>query len=265
METLFHLPNNYLTDINRINFKSYNSRRRAQIWASFNWLQKSEKVILLDIREKILNKKILDIGVGGGRTTPFLLEMSKDYTAIDYSPSMVKVFKKKYPNLNIRQCDARNLDIFINEKFDFIFFSFNGIDYVDHNDRLLILKEIFKVLNKNGYFLFSSHNRNVKSFNNYTLKLNLSIPHLSPKKIFSYFLAKRNRRRNKTLEKQTNEYAIINDPGHTYSLMTYFISINYQIIQLESVGFSKIKVFNKLGREIFSDTESDWIHYLATK
>ena len=263
METLFHLPNNYLTDINRINFKSYNSRRRAQIWASFNWLQKSEKVILLDIREKILNKKILDIRVGGGRTTPFLLEMSKDYTAIDYSPSMVKVFKKKYPDLIIYHCDARNMSIFLDETFDFILFSFNGIDYVFHSYRLDILMEIFRVLKNKGSFLFSSHNLDVASFNNYSVKLSRS--QLSIKKIISFSLAKLNHKKNKRNEIHTNDYAIINDPGHTYSLMTYFISINRQIQQLEEKGFSSVKAYNKHGKEVVSDTESEWIHYLAYK
>jgi ubiquinone/menaquinone biosynthesis C-methylase UbiE len=254
-----------MADINLTNFRSYNSRRRAKIWASFDRLQSCEKAVFSNITDKIRDKKILDIGVGAGRTTPFLLDLSRNYTAIDYSPAMIRVFTKKFPDIEIRHCDARNMGDFIEGSFDFIFFSFNGIDYVVHNDRLLILKEIYRILKQNGYFLFSSHNRDIRSFNNYSLKLRLSFPYLTPKKILSFCLAKLNHSKNKNMEIYTDEYAIINDPGHTYSLMTYFISVNQQIQQLKNIGFSSIKAFNKYGEEFFSDFESDWIHYLARK
>lgn len=255
-----------MENIDQVNYKSYNNRRRARIWASFNRLQPGEQAILQNIGEKLRYKRILDIGVGGGRTTPYLLEISSDYTAIDYSPAMVSAVKKKYPGLNIFHRDARDMRIFKDGEFDFILFSFNGIDYVTHDDRILIMKEIYRILKRDGYFMFSTHNRDAKTFNNYKITLKLSPNPLKMARLAaSFLLAHLNRRKNKKKEIYTDEYAIVNDPGHTYSLMTYFISIDRQIRQLENIGFIATEIFNKRGERVASDSESDWIHYLSRK
>jgi ubiquinone/menaquinone biosynthesis C-methylase UbiE len=53
---------------------------------------------------------------------------------------------------------------FENETFDFVMFSFNGLDYLSHSDRLLALGEIRRVLKPAGLLLFSSHNAERKPF-----------------------------------------------------------------------------------------------------
>lgn len=256
-----------MENINQSNYKSYNSWRRARIWASSNYLQKAEQAILNDISGKLRGRKILDIGVGGGRTTQYLLEISNDYTGIDYSPAMVCAVRKKYPALNIFQCDARDMKkVFKDEEFDFILFSFNGIDYVEHADRILILKEIYRILKQDGYFVFSTHNRDAKTFNKYKIALKLSHnPVKMARLAASFLLAHLNRKRNKKKELYTDDYAIVNDPGHTYALMTYFISMDKQIAQLQKTGFRNVRAFNHQGKEMVSDLESSWIYFLVTK
>ncbi|ELP52058.1 methyltransferase type 11 domain protein [Microcystis aeruginosa TAIHU98] len=54
--------------------------------------------------------------------------------------------------------DARNLEQFADNYFDFILFSFNDIDYISHADRFLVLEEISRIGKAGGYFCFSSHN-----------------------------------------------------------------------------------------------------------
>lgn len=85
-------------------------------------LQKPEEVIISLIKKDILNKSILDIGVGCGRTTAYLKEISSDYIGIDYSSEMIKLCKEKFKDTNFLLCDARNMSIFKEQKFDLVFF-----------------------------------------------------------------------------------------------------------------------------------------------
>ncbi len=105
------------------------------------------------------NLDILDLGVGGGRTTPHLTKFAKRYVGADYSLPMVEACKRKWPELDFRHCDAGDLSQFKDNEFDAVVFSFNGIDYIDTDAaRKSCLHEISRVLKSGGLFIFSSHN-----------------------------------------------------------------------------------------------------------
>ena len=127
------------------------------------------KNMLFDIEERIFETlkfkkdiKILDLWCGAGRTTFALLEKGfTDITAIDFSDRLIEVAQKKDSRTwNIFSVwDASNLG-FDDEKFDLVFFSYNGIDYLPNRElRLKAFSETQRVLKKGGSFLFSSHNR----------------------------------------------------------------------------------------------------------
>jgi SAM-dependent methyltransferase len=61
--------------------------------------------------------RILDIGVGGGRTTPILSKHAKQYIGIDYADAMVHVCRKKFPNLRFYTMDASDLSEFSDLSF----------------------------------------------------------------------------------------------------------------------------------------------------
>jgi SAM-dependent methyltransferase len=233
-------------------------------------LRITEKIILDSIRDEITNKKILDIGVGSGRTIPYFSEISNDYIGIDYSPEMVNFCKKKFPLINILRCDARDMKDFADEYFDAIMFPFNGIDYVIHNDRIKIFAEIFRTLKENGLFIFSTHNR--KAFKRERhLPVNLLKPQVNylliPKRIISFILGSINHYKNRQHEIFTDDYSLINDLCNTFSVLTYFVeSIDVQIKQLRAIGFNnEIKAFNMYGEVVESDNESEWIYFLVRK
>tara|TARA_B110000503_G_scaffold137153_1_gene220856 strand:+ start:415 stop:1209 length:795 start_codon:yes stop_codon:yes gene_type:complete len=105
---------------------------------------------------------ILDMGVGGGRTTSFLSEIASKYVGADYSLDMVKASKHRFPELDFRHCDATKMGEFFDEEFDAFIFSFNGIDYIrTDEERAVCLSEIQRVLKPGGIFIFSSHNARV--------------------------------------------------------------------------------------------------------
>src|ERR1700694_1624495 len=118
-----------------INRRTYAAKKVVRGYQDLDFIYKAEEVILQRLYPFIKDRKLLDIGIGGGRTTKYLLEISADYTGIDYTPQCVEIVKRKYPQATIISADARDLSIF-DEAFDFILFSFNGIDYIDHEDRL---------------------------------------------------------------------------------------------------------------------------------
>lgn len=102
---------------------------------------------------------ILDMGVGGGRTTPYLSQKASRYVGVDYSDEMVRLCRDKFPHLEFLVADASDLSKFSNGSFDAIVFSFNGLDYLfPEEQRWQCLRECARVLRAGGVFVFSSHN-----------------------------------------------------------------------------------------------------------
>ena len=123
-------------------------------------LQIPEKAILEELKNELSSFRMLDIGVGTGRTTRHFAELVKEYVGVDYSSALIKACREKFTKYRLEWADARNLSLFDEEYFDFVLFSFNGIDAVEHQDRLAILCEIRRVLRRGGYFCFSTLNLN---------------------------------------------------------------------------------------------------------
>ena len=102
---------------------------------------------------------ILDLGVGGGRTTAYLSRLASRYVGVDYAPKMVAACQRKFPHLEFLVADATNLALLGDGNFDSVVMAFNGMDYLVPGDsRRRCLAEIHRVLKKDGVFIFSSHN-----------------------------------------------------------------------------------------------------------
>ena len=102
---------------------------------------------------------ILDIGVGGGRTTPYLSRLASRYVGVDYSEEMIGACRSKFPELEFRVADASDLSVFPDACFDAIVIAFNGLDCVFPEERRWqCLRECRRVLRTGGVLVFSSHN-----------------------------------------------------------------------------------------------------------
>jgi SAM-dependent methyltransferase len=251
--------------LDRANRSTYAKAEVVQWYDQLEFIHKPEAVILERLRPAITDKRILDIGIGGGRTTKYLLELSAEYTGIDYTQGCVDAAKAKFPSANIQWGDARDLSAFASGTFEFVLFSFNSIDYVSHDERLQVLHEIHRVLRKGGYFAFSSHNRDWVHFKTFPWqqggKLNLGL--LKSSLYTLAFLPRHLRMRKHEID--TEEYAIINDNAHGFSLLAYYIGIDRQRKQLLEAGFEQIEAFDMEGNVVDRDVEFPWTYYLAQK
>ena len=144
------------------NKDSWNSADLVNAYVNEHALQKPEETILGIVKDKLNNWRMLDLGIGLGRTTLHFAPLVKEYVGTDYSFGMIKTYQKLFPetkpNVQVRLSDARMMREFESNYFDFILFSFNGIDYISHEDRVDALKEIKRIGKKGGLFVFSTHN-----------------------------------------------------------------------------------------------------------
>lgn len=251
------------------NKKAYESEDIISYYNSLNFLYKPEVTILDILSDRMKETRMLDIGVGAGRTTQHFASIVKEYVGIDYSDKMIDICRKKYShlfkNVFFEVCDVKLMGIFADNSFDLILFSFNGIDSMTHDDRLSALHEINRVCAKDGFFCFSTHNLN--SIDK-ILKINIFInPLKTTKKILKYLLIRFLNEDFANLK--SREYAVINDGVHRFRLWLYYIKPEDQIKQLNKAGFKNVRVFSQRdGIEIedkitLSITTESWLYYLC--
>jgi SAM-dependent methyltransferase len=139
------------------NLETYDAVEVASYYASLNYLTPCERLLFDSFIPR--GSAVLDLGVGGGRTTDYLANRVSVYVGVDYAASMVQACQSKFPRLDFRVADAADLSGFRDESFDVVVFAFNGIDYVFPIEaRRRCLQHIHRVLKRNGCMIFSSHN-----------------------------------------------------------------------------------------------------------
>lgn len=250
-----------------INKKHYEKKRTVTDY-SLSKLQNPEVIILVKYSSNITEKHILDIGCGAGRTTFNLKNMSKHYVGLDYSYDMIETCKKRFKDVNFIHGDVIDMSAFEDESFDFILFSYNGLDSIDHDDRLKGLREIHRVLKNDGIFAFSSHNINYKDAVS-PPKLTFTLcPFVQARYLVKFIKSTHNHSTNKKKQHFGKEYSIINDKAHNFGLLTYYIDKKNQMSQLERTGFRTMEMYDTNGNNLNPDSDdkdSAWIYYVAEK
>ena len=139
------------------NLRVYDTSEVAAHYAALEYLSPCEKKLFDEFLKP--GDAILDLGVGGGRTTPYLCRLASRYVGVDYAPQMVTACRQKFPQFEFRVADATNLGLFGERIFDSVVMAFNGLDYLIPNEsRRRCLEEIRRVLKPDGLLIFSSHN-----------------------------------------------------------------------------------------------------------
>lgn len=123
-------------------------------------LQPPEQTILDELGAGLGEMDMLDLGVGAGRTAWFFAPRAKSYLGLDYAPAMIERCKQDLPAYAFVRGDACRLDFAADSSYDFVLFSYNGIDHLELPDRERALVEMKRVLRPGGIMAFSSHNAN---------------------------------------------------------------------------------------------------------
>lgn len=231
----------------------------AACYAQQSDLLPPEKTIVDLMLPEWRNARMLDLGVGGGRTTLHFARCVREYVGADYSESMVSECEKRfatYPGrLSFVVCDARSMQMFADGSFDVILFSLNGIDSVDHLDRLTILKQVRRVGKPGGWFCFSSHNLNfgAQLFRwQHIVTLNPKLVRRTVKRLVDRFVYNW---RARAAAVRRAPYMVINESAHSRRVLTYYIRPEEQLNQLRP-NFTDVRVFSfASGREIAGHDE----------
>ena len=257
---------------NSRNKNTYTARSIVNYYAGLGWLQPAEIAILKRLQPQLANMKMLDIGVGGGRTTLHFAPLAKQYVGIDYSPKMIAACQQRFKNseypISLKVCDARDLSQFDDRSFDFILFSYNGIDYVSHEDRLKVLAEVKRVGKPGCYFFFSSHNLqalekgllwqsqiNINPIESYVKLVRLGLFWLFNMPLMRQKIA-------------TSDHLIVRDDSHLYRLSTYYVRATQQLKQL-SQDFRQVEIYPWNSQERVSEIDGPimetalWLYYLC--
>ena len=255
-------------DVNAFNKRLYSTPAAVRTFGGAHTeLQKPEQTILDLLRPQLHGMSMLDIGVGGGRTTHHFAPLVARYIGLDYSPEMIEECHRCFPHpatyTSFLVGDAAHMNMFEEGTFDLLLFSFNGIDVLSLEKKLQVLREVRRIGKQGGYFIFSAHNLQCLK-RMYTFS-----PHRDPKRMY------RNIRRSILMRLFNPPFRKVRsmDRVHILELSTairlshLYIRPHAQIEELKSFGFTEIRLFGLNGREIreenIDSADDYWIYYFC--
>ena len=251
------------------NRQAYEEKRVTHTYFSKPKLMGAEKIFLEAKGSALKTSHMLDVGVGGGRTTYFFAPLVASYTGIDYSEAMMEHCQDKYGHLRNTSFflkDARNLSSFKPQTFDLIQFSFNGIDCVGYTDRLKVLQEFNRVLKSRGDLVFSFHNaHHIKKLYSFQM----------PRNPFKINQEKRRLQKLQELngpqeQFEKSEFFLLYDGAEFFNLLVLYITPEKQKKDLEAMGFQVVGWYDlqsgkKIEEEQLQLTNASWIFVHAQK
>lgn len=245
--------------------RHYESPGVPEVYAAKTGMLAAERFLLESLGGELRQAVLLDIGVGPGRTVPFLRPACRRYVGIDYSLNMLRTGRARFPGTPLALSDARTA-CFAGGSFDAVFFC-NAIDDVGHEDRLRILAEAYRLLRSPGVFVFSAHN----------LDAELPSPWAPPRLSGSlgervatlrrYGTGIANHLRSRRHQRRSNGHSVRSDAYFEFGLLTYYVSREEQERQLAEIGFARVDAVSAAGRPLAPGERcrDAWIWFVARK
>jgi SAM-dependent methyltransferase len=259
------------------------NRRTWRTFEVLRWYRKfeghldaGERVCFERISDQARGQPVLDLGVGGGRTTALLLQLTSDYVGLDYTPQMVRMCQRKYSGVRIEDGDARDLSRFPESSFQLVVFSFNGLDLVHDEGRQQVLGEVHRVLRGGGAFYFSTINRDGPDFRGPPKSERTIIPTANPVRLAkraAFWLLGRVRgrfrlARYRRFEEHREGHSVLLHKANDFGILVYATSIAELRAQLTFAGFAEIDIVGATsGRRVLSGQGEDepYFHVIARK
>ena len=227
----------------------------------------AETMAFLRYRDTFLGKRVLDIGVGAGRTTRALRDLASDYLGIDLSLPMLDACRAAHPGVRLAHMDLRELSRFDAASFDFAMGSYAVLDVLPQHERLQALDAIHRLLSPGGHFVFSAHNRASRWAGQPPRLMSSRNPVRLAAEMRRFLLARLHHTRLKPLERIEPDYALLNDMAHSWRGVFYYIGQGAQRDQLQQAGFAVLDVVGENGRLVGpdDDTTQDGSLYYVTR
>lgn len=246
--------------------------REAERYAVYE-LMAPERALLQRLRGRWADIDMLDLGMGGGRTSFTFSALTRSYVGVDYSPRLVELARANVgedERTRFVLGDARELPDLADAGFDLVLFSYNGIDSIGHEDRLRVLAEARRLVRDDGLFCFSAHNLRALPWGRELVKPRPRAPVTSTLQFVrsvrkTWRMAQSNRRMDRA-HIERHGWALIDDMGHGWQLELYYVMPEQQVAQLASAGFAVQAILDQAGREVqlASRPHDPWLHYLCT-
>jgi SAM-dependent methyltransferase len=219
-----------------------------------------------------LSGRVLELGCGAGRLTGHLIEVAQEVHGIDLSPTMVGYCRRAYPRGTFSVGDLCDLSGFASGSYQAVVAPFNVLDVLGDTARRGVLDEVHRLLAVDGLFVLSSHNREYARRISTALRLWLRLAVGSPRRPLSSIrnLPRRlsNRRRLHRMERVEDDYAVLNDEAHDFSVLHYYISRDAQERQLSEHGFALLECLDLDGLAVVpgeTAAHSSELHYVARR
>ncbi len=257
------------------NQRTFADPRTVDFFVHAEALQPPEATISQLLGPDLATATMLDLGVGGGRTTAHFGPRVHRYVGVDYVPAMVAACRNRFARelrgsaanhgrFDIQHGDARDLAAFGRAEFDVVLFSHNGLDCVSHEDRLRVLGEIHRVGRERAWLCFSSHNLGRVSDLLEGKRRGLG-------KVLDMVSTARIRGNNPDYATWfARPHATLRDGACGFRLVSYHIRADAQIRQLHDAGFVDVRVFSltagdELDVEAARRSRDPWLTYLARR
>jgi ubiquinone/menaquinone biosynthesis C-methylase UbiE len=237
----------------------YKDPKVVNFFRKLSALKPVETALLSRFRDELQDQPVLDIGIGGGRTTAPLLEITRSYIGIDFSKEMILAARQKFPEADLLVCDARDLSMFKDGQFAAVFFWGGGLDDIVA-DRSRVLKEINRVLGS-GIFMLMTHNfdaNNMRRYLKHRLQLSRDpslLIHDNLLRLRSYvsycynwFWSTAHHRGYAIYREYEESYGDRSELGRI--LPTYYMNRDAQVRQLMERGFSEVEAFDQNGNTV---------------
>jgi SAM-dependent methyltransferase len=260
---------------------AYDTAQQVEVYKAASGLEPAEAAILDRLRPLLGGKRVLDLGVGAGRTTPFFLGLVAEYVGLDFAESMVRVcqgrFGPQHPVARFVEGDARLLDAYFSaSSFDLVLFSFNGIDHLNHDDRMATLRQVHRVLRPGGWFCFSSHNAERHDLERRRPPVAWTVNPLKlarrvSRRLTASLAWRWQNRRTDFARLRREGRGVLREqlmaPGRGPFATMYYVSRDEARHQLEQTGFGQVEVFHEdSGRPAGANVSRNrWLYYLCVK
>jgi SAM-dependent methyltransferase len=248
------------------------------------WTDRGEQTALLAVAPLVRGKRLLDIGIGAGRTVALLSLLSDSYVGIDYAPEMVAASQEKFPTADIRWGDASDLSPFPDGSFDFVLFSHNGIGTLDQKGRARALTEIHRVLGDGGMFVYSTHNMDGPSYGETPFQTHrpgqpversarsvLLFLHRNLTDPLRFFRRSRNWLQQRPHITEGDGWGSSPLFHLDFALSNTFVTVEGARNELRAANFAVVDIFTSGNSDIHAippetnSTDSDWLHVVAKK